>query len=401
MAAQLLECDAVELKGLSFIGKLDPSLQKAVKDHFSSAMTGAEVVSIEIKLPAGDNILQMRTSALDRVDDTKGYVTALTDITVRKLFESEQRRIQRELARERAQLQQIIDQMPAGLVLAEAPSGEVVLQNSESERLMGISVLSFNAIKDYVQLNFSDEQGRLMAAEQYPLSRALIEGETIKNKKVLRKINEGQVQVLSINAAPINDEQDLRVAAMVTMVDISEQESNRRKLKELNDHLEEKVAKRTAELEAQTIKQQEANTALKVLLDNRDQERRSLEETVLANVNLLVKPVLVGLRQTKTPEVRDSLLQALEKHLDDLTSSFTPLLTSAEYQLSPRELEVAGLIKSGRTSDEIADILGISLNSVLFHRNNIRGKMGLKGKRIRLVNHLQSITRPGFTEGRK
>ena len=186
---------------------------------------------------------------------------------------------------------------------------------------------------------------------------------------------------------------------LTAMVDVSEQKRYERELRRnqhelagLNRELEERVAGRTAELEAQTVRLQEANVALKVLLDNRECERIAMQEGILASLNLLVMPILGRLSQSGTPQVQKSLIQALESHLKDLTSGFTPRLTSSEYKLSARELEVAGFIKAGKTSDEIAVLLGISPSSVIFHRNNIRHKLGLKGKKERLVNHLRSLS---------
>ena len=59
--------------------------------------------------------------------------------------------------------------------------------------------------------------------------------------------------------------------------------------------------------------------------------------------------------------------------------------------LTEREVEVLGLISKGKTNQEIARILFLSKNTIMFHRYNIRTKLGIKNKRINLSSHLSSF----------
>jgi DNA-binding CsgD family transcriptional regulator len=54
---------------------------------------------------------------------------------------------------------------------------------------------------------------------------------------------------------------------------------------------------------------------------------------------------------------------------------------------------VATLVKDGRTTKEVSEILSISTTTVDFHRKNIRKKLGLKMKKINLRSHLLSMAR--------
>ncbi|HEY5731657.1 MAG TPA: helix-turn-helix transcriptional regulator, partial [Anaerolineales bacterium] len=48
--------------------------------------------------------------------------------------------------------------------------------------------------------------------------------------------------------------------------------------------------------------------------------------------------------------------------------------------LTPREGEVLSLLAEGRTNDEIADLLVISVHTVARHRENLMGKLGLHNR---------------------
>ncbi len=61
-----------------------------------------------------------------------------------------------------------------------------------------------------------------------------------------------------------------------------------------------------------------------------------------------------------------------------------------QFDLTPREFQVASLIKEGKTSKEIAQILGIEKGSIDTHRKNIRKKLGLN-RASNLQSHLHFL----------
>jgi DNA-binding CsgD family transcriptional regulator len=85
-------------------------------------------------------------------------------------------------------------------------------------------------------------------------------------------------------------------------------------------------------------------------------------------------------------------INIIETHLDDIISPFLCNLTSKYPNLTPREIQITNLIKEGRTTKEIADILKSSSGAIDFHRNNIRNKLGLKNKNANLRSYLLSLS---------
>jgi DNA-binding CsgD family transcriptional regulator len=60
--------------------------------------------------------------------------------------------------------------------------------------------------------------------------------------------------------------------------------------------------------------------------------------------------------------------------------------------VTPKELEIAALVRDGMSCKEIAAVMSILENAVKFHRFNIRGKLGLNKKSINLRSYLQHIS---------
>jgi len=154
---------------------------------------------------------------------------------------------------------------------------------------------------------------------------------------------------------------------------------------------EEALRDRELELELQRQKLEETNTALRVLLKAREEDKRELEEKVLANVKELITPYLKDLKNAGLDSRQKAYLEIVESNLNDIISPFLHHLSSKYLNLTPREIQVATLVKEGKATKEIAEMLNLSLNAVDFHRKNIRQKLGLKNKKANLRTHLLSL----------
>jgi len=160
----------------------------------------------------------------------------------------------------------------------------------------------------------------------------------------------------------------------------------------LRKRAEEDLKKREWELEAKTRNLEEVNIALKVLLKRREEDKTELEEKVLSNVRELVDPYVDKLKKSPLSIDQTAYVSIIETHLNDIVSPFLHNLKSKYLNLTPREIQIANLIREGKTTKEIAKLLNLSLAAIDFHRNNIRNKLGLKNKKANLRSYLLSLS---------
>jgi len=87
-----------------------------------------------------------------------------------------------------------------------------------------------------------------------------------------------------------------------------------------------------------------------------------------------------------------TLVDIIDTHLQDIISPLLQRFANAKILLTPQEMQVASLVKDGKTSKEIADLLNVSETTVNFHRKNLRVKFGLRNQRTNLRSYLMSIS---------
>ena len=154
---------------------------------------------------------------------------------------------------------------------------------------------------------------------------------------------------------------------------------------------EQALKEREKELEIKTANLEEVNTALKILLKRREEDKIELEEKVLFNVRELIVPYIEKLKENTLDEKQRVYVNILESNLNDIISPFSLRLSSRYLNFTPAEMQVANLVKHGKTTKEIADLLNLSGKTIEVHRKNIRRKIGIRNEKANLRTHLLSI----------
>ena len=170
--------------------------------------------------------------------------------------------------------------------------------------------------------------------------------------------------------------------------DVTEQVQMLEELKEHRNNLETLVSERTRELEQKTKNLAEANIALKVLLEQREQSQKEIEISFIKKVDKLVMPYLEKITTTKSPAEIKTLAEIIESHLKDIISPFALKFRNVFSKLTPNENKVADLVRIGKTTKEIAKLLNLSPATIATHRQNIRKKLDLTNKKSNLQSTL-------------
>jgi len=154
---------------------------------------------------------------------------------------------------------------------------------------------------------------------------------------------------------------------------------------------EQELRERELELDVKNKGLEEMNAALRVLLKRRDEDKSEMEEKVLLNIQELIMPYFEKLEKSRLDVRQTSLISILESNLKDIVSPFARELTRNYLKFTPTEIQVANLVKQGKTTKEIADLLNVSGKTIESHRKNIRKKLGIKNKKENLQTHLLNI----------
>ncbi len=161
------------------------------------------------------------------------------------------------------------------------------------------------------------------------------------------------------------------------------------------DITEERLAHKALEQKNQLIEQtvfknEELKTALQRILSFNSEIKQQPEEAVLSKVRRLILPYVEKLESELQTPAQMKYLNIIKSNLNILAAPTYSQQNPGYSDLTPKETEIINLVDQGKATKEIADLQNISKASVDTHRHNIRRKLGLNGKKVRLSAHLVS-----------
>ena len=219
-------------------------------------------------------------------------------------------------------------------------------------------------------------------------------------------------------AKPLINDRGEVIGAVETLQDVTERKLALQELKKHRDNLEQLVHERTIQLEianhhlqaelnerrqaeehlrtahkeltAQQALLRKKNMALKEIFEQIEQQKIITDQRIQSNVNNIIVPLVQNLKRISRPTEREYLL-LLENALSEIVSPFVSRLEGDCNTLTPREIEVCNMIKSGMTSKDIAAVLGISEKTIAKQRHIIRKKLSLTNQKVNMAAYLRSV----------
>jgi PAS domain S-box-containing protein len=248
-------------------------------------------------------------------------------------------------------------------------NGEILSANPSFSHLFGYKSPQeiMRAVKDIRYEIYADE------SQRNELRRLLDKQGFVRNFEVICRRKDGQRIWISVNIRAVKDNNSKFLFYEGTLVDITER-------KMIQDDLE----KKSRSLE-------ETNAALRVLLKQREEDKTDLEEKVLHNIKELVLPYIDKLRAGQ--QNRDTvIIDIVESNLNEILSPFIKSMASKYANFTPKEIQIADLMKKGKSTKEISTILNLSPRTIDIHRYNIRRKLNINKKKVNLQSYLLTLT---------
>ena len=346
------------------------------KDHLRACIEagfeGKSVPSFEISYlnAAGRELwLECRITALYQGEEVRELMAVNRDITHRKHMEEE-------LRGHRDHLEQLVAERTAAFMSSEKKYRELVdnaLVGVYQTRLNG-EILYANptllAMHGYAS---KEEIGSAVSLYVNPGDRR----ELVRMIKASGTVRAHELRLLTGSGKVIN----VLLSATLTGDVISGM------IMDITDR-----KKTEAELEKKSGRLQDTNTALRVLLDQREEDRREMEGRFRASLESLVVPYIERLMGSPLTSGQRAIAESMEANVRAIQSPLTRDLHDYYSRFTPTEAVVADLIKEGKSTKEIAVKLAVSENAVNLHRQHIRDKLGLKNTKRNLTTYLTSTS---------
>ena len=173
-----------------------------------------------------DNIIdhiqasKLISEAIQELHDIQEKISALEKDLCQKLIDSA--KYKEELDKEKALMSEIFRQVPAGIVIAEAPSGKAIRTNKMAKMIMGNdNVLSRSLGEHNGTTILFHLDGTPCKFEEMPLVRSVLHAEVVTNEELIFMRKDGARGVLNISSGPIFDRECKVAAAVGTFYDVT------------------------------------------------------------------------------------------------------------------------------------------------------------------------------------
>ena len=249
-----------QMQGWGWQSVHHPDFLPEVLARWTSAIAEGKPLEMEFPLRGADGLFRAFLTRVMPLKDAEGRVVRWfgtnTDISRLKQTEErlamqaeELRHSQQALERQAFMLQTVLDSMVEGLVAADQ-QGNFILWNPAAEKIMGLGATKLPTEEwgAHYGLYLPDTVTPIPPGET-PLERTL-RGEVVSTEVFLRQAGANLGLWLEANGSPLIDRDGVLLGGVLAFRDITRRKTDELVIRKLNEELEEKIAKRTEQLEA-------------------------------------------------------------------------------------------------------------------------------------------------------
>jgi DNA-binding CsgD family transcriptional regulator len=247
-------------------------------------------------------------------------------------------------------LQRVVNILPPSWQYPEITCARITFQG-QTYKTAGFKVTKWRQAARIMMFNDSVGEVEVFYTQQKP---ALYEGPFLREERTL-------IDAVAENIGAVA----MRLSA-------------ERKLQEINKQLM---------VEREALR--EANTTLRAVLARIEEEKLKIHKDIQANVQKVLVPIIYALL-TEVPKPQRKYVELLRDNLMEISSPFINQLTEKYRSLTPTEIAICNMIRTGLRSKEIARLRGVSTATISRHRERIRSKLAIANKDVNLTSFLQT-----------
>jgi len=301
----------------------------------------------------------------DHDDKITGLLAVGRDMT-------RQIRLKKELEDSAAQLETVYESLDEAVFVIEPGTRIILTCNAAAEKVFGHTREEMiGRTTEHLHVN---RKTYIEFGEKF---NTALTSKGVFNTEYHARKKDGTIILTEHTVKEVRDDSGSRTMLIIVVRDIT----NRKKTLEMLKQREEELGIKNTHLE-------EMNTTLNVLLDQRESEKKRLEENFSESINSIIIPYLDRIRKTDLSALQKEYIDTLESNLREIIRPYRHRVSDKLLKLSPSEVLVMNHIKQGYSSKEIASLLNLSIRTIGYHRDNIRKKLDIKDRNINLRTYL-------------
>lgn len=135
--------------------------------------------------------------------------------------DEDQAELLRRFEAERSVLDSVVKQMPAGVLLADVPSGRIITSNPQVAVIWRKTLRHAERISDYAMWGGLDAAGHPLDPHAWPLARSVAHGETVEGEEIRIERGDGTRGMIRMSSGPVVDSRGRQLTAVATVFDVT------------------------------------------------------------------------------------------------------------------------------------------------------------------------------------